>query len=424
MERKHFVFFSILFFSLLLSSCGNRNLTSPKTSSQSIAPSPEITVSAIPKSPSPDIPSPDIPSPEYDDTSIVLFRCSVIDSLSGSFGEDFTIDEDRENCVLTVSFWPSGSLDLAESASSGDVESVIKWSDVESATSDLSSSFRDIADMLELSHYTIICNVLSDFDHDTILLSFSDRDLLFDYVPSDISENALNSSSEYAFASDEEKYNAADAAFRSYVENHPGAVCGTVLNFDFSPSGHPYFSVTVNYYDGYDSVYEFQSLVCSTLDELSRISSDYYVHYDSISIFFRYGEYGSESSSSYYIEYRVREPDIDLFFGTITDECNHVSGYDIPSDQINAWYAGSEFSEKASVADAPCTYDEYLQIEDGMSYVDVVGVIGSEGIELSSSSSYGATVSVYQWDGSKKHSNVVVEFVNDEVVAKSQSGLS
>ena len=142
----------------------------------------------------------------------------------------------------------------------------------------------------------------------------------------------------------------------------------------------------------------------------------YYVQYDNISIYYRFDD-------GTYIEYRPHNMD-DIYVGLISDEYNGVTGYQIPASEINAWYAGDDFSEKAAEADAPCTYDEYLKIEIGMSYEEVVAVIGSEGTELSSVSIAGNTASVYQWEGSKKYSNVVVEFSNGKVISKAQSGLA
>lgn len=362
------------------------------------------------------------PSPEDDDMSITLFRASVVSSLGDSFGQDFTIDEDRANYSLSVSLWSDGVFDLADSAKNGDVESVIAWKDFSSSFTDLSTAFLNIADMLNLSHYTIICNYLSDIDQESVLLSTVDGAIVFDYVPADVASSAMESAGEYAFATDEEKYTAAQDALKVFVQEHPGAVLGGYLNLDSYRDGHPSFSVIINYYSEYDSIYDFQNLVCDTLDELQNISDEYYIQYNDISIFFRAGDYGSNSTEDAYIEYHVVDTE-NMYIGNITDEYNHVNGYDISADQINTWYAGDDFSTKVAEANAPCTYDEYLQIETGMSYDEVVAIIGTDGEEMSSASVGGSTAKVYQWDGDKKYSNVVIEFLNGAVISKAQTGL-
>jgi hypothetical protein len=83
----------------------------------------------------------------------------------------------------------------------------------------------------------------------------------------------------------------------------------------------------------------------------------------------------------------------------------------------------STTSNSGTSAAGACTYDMYMAIEEGMSYSQVVEIIGVDGTEMSSSSVGGNTAKVYQWDGDKLYSNVIVEFLNDEVVSKAQAGL-
>ena len=95
---------------------------------------------------------------------------------------------------------------------------------------------------------------------------------------------------------------------------------------------------------------------------------------------------------------------------------------------INAYYISyclglDEMTEITPVNPPACSYDEYLAIEDGMSYSQVVEIIGSDGTEMSSASAGGSTAKVYQWDGDKRYSNVVIEFMNDAVISKAQAGL-
>ena len=70
------------------------------------------------------------------------------------------------------------------------------------------------------------------------------------------------------------------------------------------------------------------------------------------------------------------------------------------------------------------TLDKFNQIENGMSYEEVVDIVGSEGT-LSTESSYGnQTMKIYYWYASNDIANATVTFMNNEVTAKSQIGLA
>ena len=104
-------------------------------------------------------------------------------------------------------------------------------------------------------------------------------------------------------------------------------------------------------------------------------------------------------------------------------------------DLLNLFGIGQEASaptlpeSTATLAPTPtpnsskCSLEEYNQIEIGMSYDEVIDIIGSEGGEMSTATIAGNTATVYQWDGDKKCSNVVIEFMNDAVISKAQAGL-
>ncbi len=70
------------------------------------------------------------------------------------------------------------------------------------------------------------------------------------------------------------------------------------------------------------------------------------------------------------------------------------------------------------------TMEEYNQIENGMTYDEVVEIIGSQG-ELSTESEYeGYTIEIYTWYADKTiGSNANVTFENGKVSAKAQVGL-
>ena len=69
------------------------------------------------------------------------------------------------------------------------------------------------------------------------------------------------------------------------------------------------------------------------------------------------------------------------------------------------------------------TMSEFSQIETGMSYEDVVAIVGSEGELLSTATVGDVTSSIYVWYGKDGISNANVTFSNDAVLAKAQIGL-
>lgn len=70
------------------------------------------------------------------------------------------------------------------------------------------------------------------------------------------------------------------------------------------------------------------------------------------------------------------------------------------------------------------TYDKYTQIQNGMSYIQVVELFdGNQGVLDTSSSVGGYTLSYYTWSNDSGTKFIVVGFENDRVCAKSQFGL-
>ena len=69
------------------------------------------------------------------------------------------------------------------------------------------------------------------------------------------------------------------------------------------------------------------------------------------------------------------------------------------------------------------TLDKFNKIKTGMTYKEVVNIIGSEGT-LSTESSYaGQTMRIYGWYASNGISNATISFMNGKVNGKSQIGL-
>ena len=76
-----------------------------------------------------------------------------------------------------------------------------------------------------------------------------------------------------------------------------------------------------------------------------------------------------------------------------------------------------------STTGAEITLSEFDQIETGMSYEDVVAIIGSEGELLSTATAGEITTSIFVWYGKDGISNANVTFSNNAVMAKAQIGL-
>ena len=69
------------------------------------------------------------------------------------------------------------------------------------------------------------------------------------------------------------------------------------------------------------------------------------------------------------------------------------------------------------------TLDEFNQIENGMTYNQIVEIVGCEGT-LSTDSSYGdSNMKIYYWYADNGVSNATFSFMNNALTAKSQIGL-
>lgn len=78
----------------------------------------------------------------------------------------------------------------------------------------------------------------------------------------------------------------------------------------------------------------------------------------------------------------------------------------------------------AQTKNAPTiSFDEFQAIQTGMTYDEVVNIIGGEGELLSESSLAGYETKMYQWNGDNGFSNANVTIQNNAVVSKAQFGL-
>lgn len=85
--------------------------------------------------------------------------------------------------------------------------------------------------------------------------------------------------------------------------------------------------------------------------------------------------------------------------------------------------------ENSLIADGPATLAEFSRIQTGMTYAQVVEIIGAEG-EVMSESSFAdglggqITSSIYTWEGSGEFgANMNATFSNGELMAKAQFNL-
>ncbi len=69
------------------------------------------------------------------------------------------------------------------------------------------------------------------------------------------------------------------------------------------------------------------------------------------------------------------------------------------------------------------TMDQYLKVEPGMTYEQVVGILGAPDQELSRSDMAGYVTVVYMWEGKSLGANMNAMFQNDQLVNKAQFGL-
>lgn len=91
----------------------------------------------------------------------------------------------------------------------------------------------------------------------------------------------------------------------------------------------------------------------------------------------------------------------------------------ISSDQNST----TQTENNITVTQEKVTLEKFNNIETGMTYQQVVDIIGEEG-KLSTESAYGdQSMQIYYWYSTNGISNATVSFMNGKVTAKSQIGL-
>lgn len=95
----------------------------------------------------------------------------------------------------------------------------------------------------------------------------------------------------------------------------------------------------------------------------------------------------------------------------------------IPAPPPAATPFGTNTSESPTKSgNASLTKANYEQIKNGMSYKQVVDILGSEGSEMSNSEIGKYKTVTYKWD-SDNYSYIIVTIQNDKLMFKSQNGL-
>lgn len=68
------------------------------------------------------------------------------------------------------------------------------------------------------------------------------------------------------------------------------------------------------------------------------------------------------------------------------------------------------------------TLDKFNQIKNGMSYKEVVDIIGTEGAQIASSGEGKYKVESYKWDG-ENFQYILITFMGEKMYSKNQNGL-
>lgn len=84
--------------------------------------------------------------------------------------------------------------------------------------------------------------------------------------------------------------------------------------------------------------------------------------------------------------------------------------------------SGRNSSSNSSTSSSGLTMEKYNQIKNGMTYKQVVEIIGSEGTETMSSGEGKYKVTSYKWDG-EQYQFITCVFMGDKMTSKVQANL-
>jgi uncharacterized lipoprotein YehR (DUF1307 family) len=84
---------------------------------------------------------------------------------------------------------------------------------------------------------------------------------------------------------------------------------------------------------------------------------------------------------------------------------------------------GSPSKTSASNSSAGVTMANFSQLKTGMTYAQVVKILGKDGEEMSSNEISGIKTVMYKWDGNGFGANMNAMFQNGKLMSKAQLGL-
>ena len=93
-----------------------------------------------------------------------------------------------------------------------------------------------------------------------------------------------------------------------------------------------------------------------------------------------------------------------------------------PPPPASTPYRTNTSTSPTKSGNASLTLTKYNQVKNGMSYKQVVDILGSEGIVVTSTGSGKFKTVTYRWIG-ENNSYIMVTIENDKLVIKSQNGM-
>lgn len=107
---------------------------------------------------------------------------------------------------------------------------------------------------------------------------------------------------------------------------------------------------------------------------------------------------------------------------TINNQNESTSSVSSASAEVSASSAASE-ENTLDITEGYATMDKFNQIEIGMTYDEVVDIVGSEGTLMSEAGTGEYKISIYYWYSVTHLANMNVSFENGVVAGKAQVGL-
>jgi hypothetical protein len=101
---------------------------------------------------------------------------------------------------------------------------------------------------------------------------------------------------------------------------------------------------------------------------------------------------------------------------------NVNSCYQAVSDKLRA-SAPPSFTVQPVVGGCAVNMQNYMRMNEGITYQDAVDIMGCEGREAASGSFARTTTVIYTWQSRIGHGNMSATFQNDRLISRAQAGL-